>query len=162
MENQTEFRKGPVGALMDEYERAWSDMKIILQNISQKQFKTIVDSKTEDPDCCSIQTVMNHVVRAGYGYANYIRKQWKQETTSNYEGPFASQEEAIEQMEIMLKYTLESLENLWNITDKEVMENVFTVSWGQQYDFEQILEHAIVHILRHRRQMERFLTKLKI
>ncbi|MDB5153002.1 MAG: DinB family protein [Mucilaginibacter sp.] len=28
--------------------------------------------------------------------------------------------------------------------------------WGQVYDIEQMTEHAIVHILRHRRQIERF------
>jgi chromosomal replication initiation ATPase DnaA len=27
--------------------------------------------------------------------------------------------------------------------------------WGQLYDIEQLAEHAIVHILRHRRQIER-------
>ena len=31
------------------------------------------------------------------------------------------------------------------------------VSWGQLYDIEQLMEHAIVHILRHRRQVERFM-----
>lgn len=35
------------------------------------------------------------------------------------------------------------------------------VRWGQKYDVEQIFEHAIVHILRHRRQIERFLIKNK-
>ncbi|HQW21967.1 MAG TPA: DinB family protein, partial [Bacteroidia bacterium] len=30
------------------------------------------------------------------------------------------------------------------------------VNWGQQYDVEQLMEHAIVHILRHRRQIENF------
>ena len=34
-------------------------------------------------------------------------------------------------------------------------------SWGQLYDIEQLFEHAIVHILRHRRQIERFLIKLR-
>ncbi|RBQ04651.1 hypothetical protein DRW42_18440 [Pedobacter miscanthi] len=33
--------------------------------------------------------------------------------------------------------------------------------WGQQYDVEQILEHAIVHILRHRRQIKNALTNRK-
>ena len=35
------------------------------------------------------------------------------------------------------------------------------VRWGQQYDVEQLIEHAIVHVLRHRRQIERFLIKLR-
>ncbi|WP_294276359.1 hypothetical protein [uncultured Chryseobacterium sp.] len=33
--------------------------------------------------------------------------------------------------------------------------------WGQQYDVEQMLEHAIVHILRHRRQIENALVKME-
>src|SRR5690606_39753758 len=28
-------------------------------------------------------------------------------------------------------------------------------SWGQRYDIEQLMEHAIVHVLRHKRQLER-------
>jgi len=32
--------------------------------------------------------------------------------------------------------------------------------WGQRYDEDQILEHAIGHILRHRRQIERFLLRI--
>ncbi|RZL62393.1 MAG: hypothetical protein EOO93_08955 [Pedobacter sp.] len=31
--------------------------------------------------------------------------------------------------------------------------------WGQQYDVEQMMEHAIVHILRHRRQIENALIQ---
>ena len=34
------------------------------------------------------------------------------------------------------------------------------VRWGQKYDVEQLFEHAIVHILRHRRQIELFKEKL--
>ena len=33
--------------------------------------------------------------------------------------------------------------------------------WGQLYDVDQLFEHAIVHVLRHRRQIERFIVKLK-
>jgi hypothetical protein len=29
-------------------------------------------------------------------------------------------------------------------------------SWGQLYDIEQLMEHAIVHVLRHRRQIEQY------
>jgi len=35
------------------------------------------------------------------------------------------------------------------------------VNWGQQYDIEQLLEHAIVHIMRHRRQVENFIKRQK-
>ena len=35
-----------------------------------------------------------------------------------------------------------------------------TTRWGQMYNIEQLLEHAIVHVLRHRRQIERFLLHI--
>ena len=34
--------------------------------------------------------------------------------------------------------------------------------WGQSYDIEQMTEHAIVHVLRHRRQIEKFKQLLSL
>lgn len=31
-----------------------------------------------------------------------------------------------------------------------------TADWGPTYDLEQLIEHAIVHILRHRRQIDKW------
>ena len=33
--------------------------------------------------------------------------------------------------------------------------------WSVTYDLEQLLEHAIVHVLRHRRQIEKFLLLIR-
>ena len=37
--------------------------------------------------------------------------------------------------------------------------NKIHVRWGQKYDIDQLFEHAIIHILRHRRQIEKFKLK---
>ncbi|MCP4121289.1 MAG: DinB family protein [Bacteroidetes bacterium] len=150
------YRNGPVGALMDEYERAAEELIHVLQSVNAEDFIRVVDTDTEDIDCRSIQTIMNHVIRAGYGYANYIRKQYgddlvKRSTDYNLTSP----PDAIRKLKLMLAYTLETLENKWDITDEEVIKNIIHTSWGQDYDMEQLLEHAIVHVLRHRRQIER-------
>src|SRR5690606_9558440 len=100
----------------------------------------------------SIQTIMNHVVRAGVGYANYIRKQFGDpwtERKQDYE--LLSVEITISQVDQMLKYTVENLENKWDLTFEEIVNSKMQTTWGQEYDFEQLFEHAIVHILRHRR-----------
>ncbi|GAA0876467.1 hypothetical protein GCM10009118_28770 [Wandonia haliotis] len=34
------------------------------------------------------------------------------------------------------------------------------VRWGQTFDVEQLMQHAIVHVLRHRRQIEIFKNKI--
>jgi hypothetical protein len=59
----------------------------------------------------------------------------------------------------MLAYTVETLEGRWEYSDEQVSAVCINSRWGVQYDMEQMLEHAIVHILRHRRQIERFLEK---
>lgn len=42
--------------------------------MSNEQLIDIVDPYTEDTDCRSIQTILTHVVRSGYGYAIVIKK----------------------------------------------------------------------------------------
>ncbi len=68
------FREGAVGALMDEYERASVDFKEIINGLSQADFVKILDPLTEDEDCRSVQTIINHVIRSGYGYADSVRR----------------------------------------------------------------------------------------
>jgi hypothetical protein len=152
------FRSGSVGAILDEYERAVKELQDLLQTVTLEEFTTIVDKETKDPDCVSIQTIMNHTIRAGFGYANYIRTQFgeaKEERKENY--GLVSPESAIDWLSKMMAYTDVTLQTRWNITFDEVIANSFKVSWGQTFDFEQLWEHAIVHILRHRRQIEKFL-----
>jgi hypothetical protein len=59
----------------------------------------------------------------------------------------------------MLAFTVETLAHHWDMTEEEAIKTVANTAWGQVYDFEQFMEHAIVHVLRHRRQIERFLIK---
>lgn len=156
------YRNGAVGALMDEYERAAAELKNILQTVSQANFITIVDRDTANPNCRSIQTIMNHVVRAGYNYANYIRKEFGDawiESKEHYE--LNTPETAVLELDKMLAYTLDTLESKWNLTFNDMVHHNMQVSWGPVYNFEQLFEHAIVHILRHRRQIERFLIKME-
>ena len=155
------YRKGAVGALMDEYERAAAELKSILNKISAEDFVKIVDPDTKVEDCRSVQTIMNHVVRAGYGYSNYLRKEFG----INSDNPvyqINDAPEAISHFDRMLEYTVQTLEGKWEMPDEEMNKIKIITRWGATLDMETLLEHAIVHILRHRRQIERFLIKLSI
>src|SRR5687767_7092541 len=66
------YRKGAIGALLDEYERAIADLKKVIEGIPDNLLITIVDPHTEDDNCRSVQTILSHVVHAGYGYATSI------------------------------------------------------------------------------------------
>jgi uncharacterized damage-inducible protein DinB len=152
------LRKGGVGAMMDEYERAAADLSTILRRISDEEFERVRDLETQDEGCRSIQTIMHHVVRAGYGYASYIREAFGEEP-NRPDLPLGKRQEALDRLEVMLAYTSATLEGKWEMSDEQITSVRMASRWGVVYDLEQLLEHAIVHILRHRRQIERFLTE---
>ena len=49
--------QGSLGAILDEYKKASEEYINVLQKISQEEFIKIVDHKTDDEDCRSIQTI---------------------------------------------------------------------------------------------------------
>lgn len=145
-------------ALMDEYRRACKDYFTLLSRLSVADFTLVRDTNTNDHDCRSIQSVAFHVIQSGYTYANYLyslsRLVWN-EYNKNIDSP----QMAIEETQKMLDYTDQSLEDLWPKTDDELSVYIIEARWKVRYDVEQLLEHAIVHILRHRRQIEGFLAQ---
>jgi hypothetical protein len=98
------------------------------------------------------------VVSAGYGYACYIRKSRGQAVQFPEKITRQSAREYVNDLEEMFRFTLSTFDGIRD--DELEMHNndkKMLVSWGQLYDIEQLTEHAIVHILRHRRQIERFM-----
>ena len=154
--------QGAVGALLDEYEKAIADLKKVIVPLSFTQLTTIVDSETEDRDCRSIQTILSHVVRSGYGYAIYVRK-WKGEDVAFRENILLDSTDLyIKELDEMFAFNEQLFKDYPDLKIEEFEESKkIHVRWKQTYDVEQLFEHAIVHVLRHRRQIERFLLKLK-
>jgi len=161
MKNQ--FRNnGAIGALLDEYEKSIIELKNVISPISKEELVTIADKTTEDPECKSIQTVLTHVISSGYYYAIVIRN-YLGESINYKEGILLnSVEEYSVELQKMFQYNVQLFEDYPNI-EVEVHDNnkKILTRWGQRYDVEQLLEHAIVHILRHRRQIEKFLCSSK-
>ncbi len=150
------YRSGAIGALMDEYERAASELGRLVERIPEDDFMRVVDAQTNDEDCRSVQTIMSHVVRAGYSYADYMREQFSIASTRP-QSELLSRHESLEQLDAALHYTAQTLEGRWEMSDEEISRTVIKSRWGAVYDAEGLLEHAIVHILRHRRQIEKFI-----
>src|SRR5919112_5162517 len=117
------YRSGAVGALMDEYERAASELTRLVERIPDEDFTRVVDSQTEDEDCRSAQTIMSHVVRAAYGYADYIREQLSIASTRP-QSKLLSRQESLEQLDAALRYTVETLEGRWEMSDEEILRTV--------------------------------------
>jgi len=158
---KSNYRKGGIGAVMDEYERAAAELKKLIERFSDSEYVRIVDTETKDEDCRSVQTIVSHVTNSGYGYANYIRN-WFSILKKSPERRLLTKNDFVNELDNMLDYTSETLEGKWEYSDDEIQEVKIDVRWGPQYDLEQLLEHAVVHILRHRRQIEKFVAIGKI
>ena len=157
-----DYRKGGIGALMDEYERAAFELKTLVTNISEDDYTRIADAETKDADCHSIQTMMNHVIYAGYGYANGIRRKFEiSHTPLGDERPQISQSEIGDEIDKVLAYTVETLDGKWEMSYEEMNKTLIEDRANFQENIEQLLEHAVLHILRHRRQVDKFLLKFE-
>jgi uncharacterized damage-inducible protein DinB len=162
-EKHTAFRNnGAVGAYLDEYERAIDDLKTVLATVTAAELTAIADEKTDDPDCKSIQTVLAHIITAGYNYAIVIRKTQGEildytkaeilQNTADYAAALAK----------MFAFNVQTFADYPNLKLEEYdNDKKILVRWGQTYDIDQLMEHAVMHILRHRRQIERFLIGLR-
>lgn len=153
---EMECRSGAIGALIDIYVRAASELRDLIKKVPDSKFEETIDTDTDDDDCRSIQTILRHVIRSGYAYANYVRQAFQLPVTQS-EAEISPRLSSIAQLESMMHYTERTLEGKSEMTEEEISLCVIHTNWNTNYDLEQLLEHAIVHVLRHRRQIERFL-----
>lgn len=150
------FRPGPLGSLFDVYEDALHLFIAKLESVSQADYERIVRPNAKDPDCQSIQKMMNHVVGAGYAYANYVRTVWHMEITPRPDIGLTSQQEAADWMRRMFQYSLETFDGKWSMTDDDMSAVTMQTRWGPIIDIELLFEHAICHLYRHARMMEMY------
>ncbi|MFI0430681.1 DinB family protein [Mariniflexile sp. HMF6888] len=153
------YRKGAIGALTDEYERALEELKTLLVKISDAEFKKVFNREA-GTDFQSVKNLIVHIVRSGYVYANHIRKRFG----NSYVVPeieITKTQQGILELDKMFEYTVQTFEDKWLLTDEELLNTIIKTSWTT-YDLEAIIEHAIVHILRHRLQIEKMIIEYKI
>ena len=148
-----------ISALLDEYKKAIMELQNTIKDVSKWELTQIVDTITNNEECRSIQTVLTHVVSAGYSYCVYILN-INDTAIKRPEKMFRSTAtEYRNDLDSVLAFTFHTFISLKDSDIEQLDDNKkIMTSWGQKYDIEQIMEHAIVHILRHRRQIERFKT----
>jgi len=148
---------GMFGALMDEYARAAVDLCRVVESIDATAFAKERSSK--DPNTVSPRAVCLHIYGAARRYSDYIRKVRGLPHDDRFLPPadaIATPGDLRGRLAEAMRYTEGALEGLHEMREEDMMALKFPVRWGPTYDPEMILEHAIVHLLRHRRQLERW------
>lgn len=150
-------KRNGVLALLAEYEKAIHELQATIEDITVADLITIRDEMTANPDCQSIQTILNHVISSGYSYCIYIQNLRDKEAKRPERKLRFSISEYKNDLDILIDFTKITFASIY---DEQLEEfdnsNKIKTTWGQLYDIEQLMEHAIVHILRHRRQIEQF------
>jgi uncharacterized damage-inducible protein DinB len=146
-----------VHALLAEYKKAINELRHVIQDISETNLVFVIDNETQNPDCKSIQTILSHVISSGYSYCIYIQNSRNINSKRPDKVNRTSIVEYTKDLDNVLEFTNNKLATLSD-NDLEEQDNTKKIitSWGQIYDIEQLMEHAIVHVLRHRRQIEKF------
>lgn len=149
---------GARGALLSEYEKAIGELKNVVKDVGPELLATILDEDTNDENCRSVQSILSHVVHAGYGYATKIEALKSPKCIRPEKAVYDSIVHYVEDLDSMLQYTARVLDKFKDEDLEEyIQEKKIQTEWGQCYDIEQMMEHAIVHVLRHRRQLEALL-----
>ena len=150
---------GTIKALLDEYRKAVNELIAVIRPISNEELLVIKDDKTTDQNCRSVQTILTHVVFAGYGYTNFIENHLGHKKERRPKKFFENTDDYISE----LKGMFDDCEHFFiehpNIELEEYdPSKKILMHWGQVYDIDQLMEHAIVHVLKHRRQIQRFVS----
>jgi len=153
---------GAIGALLDEYEKAINELKELLPSVTEEEMKKTIGDPSAHEDFLSIQNILRHTVFAGYHYVIEIRKHLGEDIAYLERQTFQTTDAYIKALDDMFQFNVQLFEDYPNISIEEnETEKKVLCKWGQTYDVEQLYEHAIVHILRHRRQIERYLLKIR-
>src|SRR5262245_21642139 len=148
---------GPFGALMDEYARAAEDFCRVVDSFDLARFDA--ERPSNNPNTVSARAICLHVIGAAHRYAHYMRKARGVDFVERYEADAARLHSPRDIRALLTEgivLTEETVEPLLKATEQEIQALSFTVRWGPRYDPEMILEHAVCHLLRHRRQLERW------
>jgi uncharacterized damage-inducible protein DinB len=152
---QRKYRPGGLGTMMDLYENETFDFIAYIRLISEKDF--LMERPNESEDLRSIQMIMRHIVGSAYGYTNRIREALGKPIMVLPPRGLVSRDDAIKSLEGAIRYTEEALMDNWTMSDDDIDKTSMMSSWGVPYSLEQMLEHAIVHIMRHKRQIKRII-----
>lgn len=150
-------KQNAVSAFLDEYKKAINDLQNIIADVNEMELIKIADTITPNPECRSIQTVLTHVVSSGYSYCVYIQNHRNINSKRPEQKLRLSIIEYSNDLDSVLEFTNQTFSTIYD-DELEEFDNSGKIAtkWGQFYDIEQMMEHAIVHVLRHRRQIVNF------
>jgi uncharacterized damage-inducible protein DinB len=153
MTDTAPYPAGSLGTYMELYEAQVRELLHFLRGLSasDQAAKACFGETT-----VTVPQILEHVAHAGMAYAEDARGALK--------GPESKEKiqlppDPLEAIANIVPRMRDALEGAWSLTDPQLAQIVIDTPWNQRFTLDQMLEHAIVHILYHRRQLKRVLQK---
>lgn len=110
---------------------------------------------TEDPTCQSLPAMLHHVLRAARGYVTWICEKLQLPDPGIRDVP----EDPVPGLDAYVGHLLARWDGPLRALDQQTLdEREFRSRWGATYCIDAMLEHAVMHPLRHEFQLERART----
>jgi hypothetical protein len=151
----TEYRSRAVRSLVELHASELRDFLVVWKRFAASGRP--MPEAHGDPDYESAERLVSHVQGAARGYLVWIGESLGR--------PFPGVERVREperilpRLEDFMEETLAAwATHLAGVEDADLAPQAYTTRWGDSFTVDQMLEHAVVHPMRHRIQLERILT----
>ncbi|MBT8387923.1 MAG: hypothetical protein KJO12_10970 [Ignavibacteria bacterium] len=109
--------------------------------------------QTDDTDYQSLETLLRHVFRASRGYITWMCD--KLELPDPKINPTPEAEEIEKVADTYLEHLIERWEYpLTSVSPEKFEDKLFTARWGVDYCIDAMMEHAVLHPIRHKFQLK--------
>ncbi len=115
---------------------------------------------TDDPSYVSPEHLVGHVLRCARSYLTWIGEcvgRAVVDVDADHDSGSVARKGRAFMGEVLAAWR----RHLAALEDRELAPAVFKSRWGEDYNIEQMLEHAVVHPMRHRIQLERLMASRK-
>jgi hypothetical protein len=140
--------------LHDQYLRSF------VQTWKQAKKQNIVLPETDDPAYVSLEAFLRHPLRSARGYMTWMCEKLE------LPDPQINPTPAVEVIEAEADNYLEHVIECWKLPLSDVPEDkfintVYKSRWGVEYCIDAMLEHAVMHPLRHEFQLKNLMNFTK-
>jgi len=109
--------------------------------------------ETDDTDYQSLETLLRHVLRAARGYMTWMCQKLELPDPEINPAPKAEKIEAV--ADTYLEHLIERWKNpLATVPPEKFEEKLYTARWGVDYCIDAMMEHAVMHPIRHQYQLK--------
>jgi hypothetical protein len=133
-------------------------MRRFFQTWQRARASSVILPSTDDPSYLSLDTLMHHVLSASRGYIIWICEMLQLPDPGMRPVPdaVAMSREAEPYMEHVLEYWGAPLQN---VRDEQLEAPEFRSRWNTLYSIDAMLEHAVMHPIRHAFQLEELMRE---